>query len=606
MNTISSELNEAQRAAVTAGFEPLLIVAGAGTGKTRTLTERIKHLIAHGTPPERIYAVTFTNKAAKEMASRVHASGRGVAPFIGTFHSLGVRLLRDDAKKLGRTANFVIFDDHDTMQLLRRLLKGNETAKQLKRGPAFFREAISSIKGGLTPETLAEHFTRAEATLVHDVYNAYETALRENNGFDFDDLIEKPVQLFREHPDALQKQRDRLGYLFVDEYQDINAMQRELIRLLVGTHAHLSVVGDDQQTIYSWRGSSVETFLAFEEDWPNARVVLLEENYRSTKTILQAANAVIANNTRQKPKRLFTGNADGDVITVFEALNEDTEAMWIAERVKEIAATPVPKPAQRSTIGILYRTNAQSRAVEQALIMHGVPYVMYGGVQFYERREVKDVVAALRIAVNPQDTLSVERLQKALRKAPFLAAMDVLRTATGRPPTEVIKDFLIAAHYIEYLEKEFLNAPERLENVNELLRFSTEFTETAPFLEQVSLMQSTDRGTARGRTTRAEHPVALMTMHMAKGLEFDTVFIAGVQEGILPHQRSLDTLAELEEERRLFYVAMTRARKKLNISFSDIPSRFLFEIPEDYTKFTSERTAEDALVDDEERYITID
>ncbi len=632
MHIPPSDLNEAQRHAVTAGFEPLLIVAGAGTGKTKTLTERIKYLLGTGTPPEKICAVTFTNKAAKEMASRVFGTGAdrrrfaaGREPFIGTFHSLGVRLLREDASALGRSASFVIFDDHDTMQLLRRILKGNAAAKAAKRGAAFFREEISRIKGGRSLEDVEEEHTRADAAMVRDVYTKYEDALRENNGFDFDDLIEKPVLLFQEHPDILKKHHERIGFLFVDEYQDVNAMQRELIKLLVGSHAHLSVVGDDQQTIYSWRGSDIETFLRFEHDWPKARVVLLEENYRSTKTIIEASNAVIANNTRQKPKRLFTSNADGDPITVFEAFNEDSEAMWIAGEVAKIAAkhantkaaakntpltlgsTRVEGGGSKPSIGIVYRTNAQSRAVEQALIMHGIPYVMFGGVQFYERKEIKDIVAALRLAVNPQDTLSAERLRKALLKAPYVAAAQALQGAGSKPPQEIIKDFLTSSHYIEQLERDFPNAPERMENINELLRFALEFTETAPFLEQVSLMQSTDRGTARGKRSVADgHAVALMTMHMAKGLEFDNVFIAGAQEGIIPHQRSLDTLAELEEERRLFYVAMTRARKQLSISFSDIPSRFLFEIPEDYTLFTSERTETDALVDDEERYITLD
>jgi len=625
-------LNDAQKSAVTAGLEPLLIVAGAGTGKTKTLTERIRHLMETGVPPEKIYAMTFTNKAAKEMASRVLGKGAGRRPggdpFMGTFHSLGARMLREDATLLGRTAGFVIFDDHDTMQLLRKVLKGNETAKEAKRGAAFFRTTTTLIKNGAFADT-EDDYTRAELEMVHDVYDKYEAGLRENNAFDFDDLIAKPVELFHDHPEVLAKHHARIGYLFVDEYQDVNAVQNDLVKALVGNHAHLSVVGDDQQTIYSWRGSNVETFLQFEHDWPNARVILLEENYRSTKTVIEASNAVIANNLRQKPKRLFTNNPQGEPITVFEAYNEDSEAMWIAEQITKVFTVPkgdsddVEKNG--TSVGVLYRTNAQSRAIEQALIMHGIPYVMFGGVQFYERREIKDIVAGLRIAVNPQDSISAERLKKAFRKAPYLEVMAAMRGAgvaeasgqappgkepenKGKTPQELIKLFLVSAHYIEYLEKEFPNAPERMENINELMRFSLEFTEVAPFLEQVSLMQSTDRGTGRSRRTMPAdgRTVALMTMHMAKGLEFDNVFVAGAQEGILPHQRSLVTHAEVEEERRLFYVAMTRARKELSISFSDIPSRFLFEIPEDYQRFTSQRSETDQLVDDEERYITLD
>lgn len=589
-------LNDQQRKAATAPHEPLLIVAGAGTGKTRTLISRIQHLLGSGVPPQHIYAVTFTNKAAREMLERVMNNSRHTAlPWIGTFHSLGARILRKEARLLNRTPDFTIYDEQDTLSLARRILKesGLQTSK---RSPSLVREMMGKIKGeGLSFEELEDMYP-AEAPIAHDLFTAYERALENNNAFDFDDLISKPVHLFKEHPAVLRKYQESIQYLLVDEYQDINLVQYELIRLLVGATGKLSVVGDDQQTIYTWRGSSVETFMRFEHDWPNAQVVLLEENYRSTPIILDAANAVIAHNSNQRPKKLFTQNPSGPLITVAEVRDEDEEGEWIAKRLAMY-------DYQNHPTAILYRTNAQSRAIESALIGYAIPYHLYGGIQFYDRREIKDILAALRIAANPQDSVSAERLKKTFRKATYLALMDALTQAGSLSPAEIIISFIELSHYREYLATEFTNAEEREENIDELARFAQQFPSLSDFLERAALMQSTDApSTQRGIK---EGSVTLMTMHMAKGLEFDRVHIAGATEGVLPHARSLDTLTELEEERRLFYVGMTRARRELSISFYSIPSRFLFEIPEKYTEFLSKRTSAHQLYEDEERYIDV-
>ena len=641
-------MNSAQKAAAEAASGPLLIVAGAGTGKTKTLTSRIMHLIATGTPPDRICAITFTNKAAKEMLTRVnrmraaagrkdfdlrtsgsartnrgHNEGPGRAePLISTFHSLGARILRKECRHLGRTPNFAIFDDHDSFDLVKKAVKSvlpkppkngdddfgaggrrmNAKAKvDKKETPAFFAQKISEIKNR---DGALEEF-RAEKNVVA-VFEKYEEALLRNNAFDFDDLIEKVVALFKKHPDVLKKYQTLFDAIMVDEYQDINPKQCELITLLAEGHRNLSVVGDDEQTIYSWRYANIKTFLNFDKDWKGASVHFLEENYRSTRNIIDAAASVVKNNSFRTPKNLFTNNPAGDRITLFEAWGENEEAEWIAQ---EIAKRRVRgEVATDEDIAILYRTNAQSRAIEQALIRRDIPYKIFGGLKFYERREVKDAIAALRFASNHKDEVARERLEKNLTKRKFAAFQMQLQklhaeelgtlasqkidtaqavsaapqnadTAAGDapniPPLEMMKLFIDTFNYMDYLESNFLNADEREENIAELVAFAAEFQTLPDFLEKLSLLQATDdvnENEKRGKE------VSLMTIHLAKGLEFDTVFIAGAAEGFLPHGRSLSDDASLEEERRLMYVAMTRARKHLAISFFGIPSRFIAEI----------------------------
>ncbi len=648
------DLNPQQKLAVQAPDKPLLIVAGAGTGKTRTLTSRILYLIREkGVPADQIIALTFTNKAAREMAERIkqseksefHANdpkkfnsgvpirqGFRILPFIGTFHSLGAKILRAEARALGRTAGFGIFDDSDSLQIIKKI--GKKTGLFVDRrstapGPIHFSQKISRIKNGVVELHEFESSSRTEDQLVFSVFELYEKELENHNAFDFDDLIEKVVEIFKKQPSVLKKYRTRFRYLLIDEYQDLNNVQYELVRLLAGRGGSVSVVGDDQQSIYAFRGSNFELFLNFERDWPDATVVMLEENYRSTANIIQAASGLIQHNIHQKPKQLWTKNETGSALKIIEAADENKEAAWIAEEVYKLKSLEVEKLNKDDlptyelknlpTIAVLYRTNAQSRVIEQELLERDIPYQIFGGLRFYERREIKDIIAALRYAQNPRDSVSSERLEKSLYKTRFVKFKESLADARAESPPELIDIFLKATGYFELIERNFSNAEDRRENIAELLHFASQFKDLPLFLEHIALLQPADqlakgkRPRAYSKDQRAERhtPQAmcqLMTIHLAKGLEFDTVFVAGCSEGLLPHNRSLRSAAEIEEERRLLYVAMTRARKELSLSFFDIPSRFLGELPPELTTFESlsadGRRFSD--LDNEERYITLD
>lgn len=615
--TSDIKLNKDQRRAVEAPPGPILIIAGAGTGKTKTLTNRVISLIKNGVPPEKICVLTFTNKAAKEILERVANSlsqsvnreafsdqrfAIGKMPFTGTFHSFGARILHEEANLLGRKNNFVIFDSQDSFQLIKkiakkflfRLKRKSEQAEAIK--PAVFQEKITAVKNGMIGLDKLRGSPKLVDNLSAEIFDEYEEGLKENNAFDFDDLIQKVVEVFKKHPITLQKYQCRIEHFLVDEYQDINNVQYEMVKLLASEKRNLSVVGDHNQTIYSWRGSNLEIFLNFENDWENAMMVFLGENYRSTKNIIEAASGLIKNNTI-KPKRLkedslFTNNERGELVNIIEAETEEEEAFRITEEIVNL------KRDDDSRIAILYRLNAQSRALEQALIEHDIPYQIFGGLKFYERLEIKDILAALRSFFNPSDSLSKERLEKNLGKRRTETILDALRSATGQKPAQLIDIFLQSADYFEHIERTLSNPNERKENIAELIVFATGFEEVGQFLERVTLLQATDN--VKKEEKFSSRYVQLMTVHMAKGLEFDTVFVAGVNEGILPHHRSLGEITELEEERRLAYVAMTRAKKKLYLSFYNIPSRFLGEIPPELTIFKGERA-----LNDEERWIDI-
>lgn len=628
MAEITKNLNENQRKAVLAPLKPLLIVAGAGTGKTRTLTSRLTYLILSGVPAFKICALTFTNKAAREMEERVIANskeqiakGKEIGamrfapsdlPLITTFHSLGARILRKEAKNLKRDFNFLIFDNDDSLRLVKRIAK-DKLPKKTEAKPAVIYEKISQIKNGMVKlEELKNSSDINEETAFY-FFPLYEKALEENNAFDFDDLILKIVWLFKNNPVTLRKYQEKFQYVLVDEYQDINNVQYELIKLLAKDGRGLSVVGDDQQTIYSWRGSNIGIFLNFEKDWPEAQVILLDQNYRSTKNIISAASDLIKNNQFQitqfgsdkKEKNLWTENQKGAEITLKEFSGEDEEAEWIAEQVKkQFSITNSQFLKEKESVGILYRTNAQSRPIEQALIERDIPYVIFGGVKFYDRLEIKDVVAAVRFYFNPKDQLSRERLEKNIGKRKFLDFAEGMMGLENLEPAELIGAFLKTTDYFTSLQKNFVNFNERRENIAELVFFASQFKDLGEFLEKVSLVQATDQDVKRETwNVNRENPVNLMTIHLAKGLEFDRVFLAGACEGVLPHHRSLDSLAELEEERRLTYVALTRARKKVSVSFYDLPSRFLSELPQEILDYKS---IDGKSFDDEERYITID
>lgn len=610
------ELNEIQLQAVKHGEGPLLIAAGAGSGKTRTLTSRLIYLLESGVKPENIIAITFTNKAANEMRSRIaratqttqihpndpnlisgHSSQFGSfgSVFIGTFHSLGARILKENTKLAGRAKQFTIFDEDDSLSLIKNILKDLNLSKE-RFNPIAIAVKISRIKNERANSGMRiaqpssdrgrsrdmRKGTCEQGRANHDdiitaIFEKYEDALLKNNAFDFDDLIEKTVRIFQSDRKILEKYQNRWQYILVDEYQDVNTSQYVLIKLLAQKHKNLFVIGDDQQAIYGFRFADFRNFLNFEKDWPDAAVIKLEENYRSTKNIIYAASELIKNNKFQKPKTLWTKNPEGNLIKITAFQNKDEEAWGIAEKISEI----IRGGESLGNIAVLYRTNAQSRAIEQALIRLQIPYEIFGGLKFYARKEIKDIIAGLRYAFNSKDEISVERIRKNFPKSKSgLLLKELPRLADKLPITELINFFLENTDYIEYLEKNFKNPDERRENIRELIDFASSFGNARDFLEQTALMTSLD-GSPRSHS----HGIKLMTIHLAKGLEFNNVFIIGANDGLLPHERSMFSGDELEEERRLMYVAMTRAKQNLHIGFYSLPSRFLGEIPPELVEF---------------------
>ena len=552
---------------------------------------------------------------------------RFMLPFVGTFHSLGARILRKEAHNLGRTQNYTIYDSDDSLQAIKRAMKNLDISVK-DMGPTLFRYLISKIKSDLVePAEVAEG---EKLRLLHAVYDEYEAELARSNAFDFDDLIEKPVRLWQEHSTLLKKYQTAFQYVLVDEFQDVNTAQYEFVRLLAREHKNINVVGDDAQSIYKFRGAEFRHFLNFEKDWPETRVVFLEENYRSTSPILTAANAVIAKNKMQKPKNLWTKKEGGAPVAVVEHEDEVAEAEWMASEIKNLKLK-----IENYSTAVLYRTNAQSRAIEQALIERDIPYQIFGSIRFYERKEVKDMVSCLRYAANPKDAVSLERMEKSFYVKPFRELRAELpQKASELSPYELIAYAIHTTNYFEYLKKNYPNAEERVENLNELMGFAEQYSNLNEFLEKVTLLQSSDNENSRavnqelgirnkelgkvgGKETTIHNsqftvpnPVALMTVHIAKGLEFDKVFVAGCNEGLLPHQMSYKTPEEIEEERRLMYVAMTRAKSELALSFYHIGSRFLYEIPPELIEFSAKnssiRNGKSELIDDEERYISFD
>lgn len=638
MDTILSGLNAKQREAVGAPDGPLLILAGAGSGKTKTLTHRIAYLIRErGVAPGQILAVTFTNKAAGEMRERVaRLLGDGaVAPLVGTFHSVCVRFLRRDIEHIGRAANFTIMDATDQLTVIRRVLKELDLdPKQFS--PQGVRAAISRAKNQLQSAT---DFAAAAGSyyeeIVARIYARYERILQENNSLDFDDLIVFTVRLFTERPDVLARYHEQYRYILVDEYQDTNNMQYRLIALLAARHRNLFIIGDDYQSIYMFRDADITNILTFEKDYPEAQVITLEQNYRSTQNILDAATAVIRKNEHQRHKTLWTEKTGGDAIVYATAVNERGEAGYVAQEILRLHENG---RAFREHV-VLYRTNAQSRAIEESLLRRDIPYRIVGGTKFYERMEIKDLMAYLRLVYNGADRPALERAIDAPSRGigpKTLAAWDVFALAHATDPISAgllladadtgtddltparrrtIADFaaliarmrdlaatkslavLIADLYEASGYKAALMSGEntienesRHENVGELITIAKEFegdalTALAAFLEQTALVADTDA------IDQADDAVHLMTLHSAKGLEFPVVFMIGLEEGLLPHSRSQLAQRELEEERRLMYVGMTRAMERLYLLHAqsrmvfgsvqaNAPSRFLNDVPE--------------------------
>ena len=612
-------LNPQQAAAVRHPGGPLLVLAGAGSGKTRVLTARIAYLIQEqGVAPQRIFAVTFTNKAAGEMRSRV-ATLLGADPkglWIGTFHSLSARLLRREAAALGFGPNFTIYDQDDSESFIKRLLEQRGLSPKANP-PRAIHAVISSAKNHLLlPEELGAQAESPLERAAADIYATLGPALRQANAMDFDDLLLHPLTLFREHPERLAYWQQRFEHVLVDEFQDTNAAQYRLVKLLAAQHTNLCVVGDDDQAIYGWRGADVRHMLSFQQDFPGATLIKLEQNYRSTQVILDAANGVIAENTRRLGKTLFTATPGGEPVTLLAAADERDEAEWLAaELVRRSAEADVPYEG----MAILYRTNAQSRPLEEAFRFRGIPYRLVGAVSFYERREVKDVLAYLRLIANPADDEAFVRIVNVPRRGIGDASLSqLLRTATqwGRPlletaraaeriadlrpnvreafqalarlidelrarvadadPATALEQVIAAVGYGPYLADEGPEGIERLENVQELIAGAAAWAETAVdegdeggatssierYLTQAALVTSADQGT--GDPTG----VTLMTVHMAKGLEWPVVTLAGLEDGLFPLARAAAEPGGLAEERRLCYVGLTRAREKLYLSWA--------------------------------------
>jgi len=650
------QLNPAQREAVAATDGPVLVVAGAGSGKTRVLTYRIAHLIRDlDVSPYAILAITFTNKAADEMKERVERLVGGVARgmWVSTFHSACVRILRRDAAILGYRNTFSIYDDTDSRRLITYCVRDLDLDPK-RFPPKGIKAAISNAKNELCDfESFAQQGSGPYHEKVADVYRLYQQRLLEASAMDFDDLLMVTVELLGAFPKVLEHYQDRFRYILVDEYQDTNHAQYRLVQLLGAKHRNVCVVGDSDQSIYAFRGADVRNILEFERDYEDTRMILLDRNYRSTQTILDAANAVIANNRGRKPKHLWTDLGTGDPVTVYRAQDEHDEAAFIAEQLGALEDSG----KHLSDAAVFYRTHAQSRVLEEVLVRYGVPYQVIGGPKFYDRREVKDVMAYLRAIVNPTDEVAMKRIVNvpkrgigttslghverfaegndlafgaALERADeigqlgaravnqikeFTELMTTLRSRAASGPRAALQAILDDTGYLAQLEADgSLESLSRAENLKELLSVASEFEENGPmsdlgderwdeldgmrrlelFLEATALVSDTDDLGESGAVT-------LMTLHNAKGLEYPVVFIAGMEEGVFPHMRSLGDPDQLEEERRLAYVGITRAEEHLFLTHAttrnlfgatnyNSPSRFLGEIPEELQREADKRT----------------
>jgi DNA helicase-2/ATP-dependent DNA helicase PcrA len=644
-----ANLNEQQQAAVKTTEGPLLIMAGAGSGKTRVLTHRIAYLMAEKrVAPWNILAITFTNKAAREMKERVQALLGGAAEeiWISTFHSMCVRILRRDIDRIGIDRNFSILDTTDQLSVLKNILK-EKNIDPKKFDPRAILGTISNAKNELlTPEKFAKKANSYYEKIVSDVYEEYQKRLLRNHALDFDDLIMTTIQLFERVPEVLEYYQYKFQYIHIDEYQDTNRAQYVLVKMLASRFQNICVVGDADQSIYRWRGADIENILSFEKDYPNAKVILLEQNYRSTKRILQAANEVIENNVNRKPKKLWTENPEGQKIVYYEAMNEADEAQFVAGKIKEYVDSG---KRRYSDFAILYRTNAQSRVMEEVLLKSNIPYQIVGGLKFYDRKEIKDILAYLRVIANPNDDISLLRIINVPKRGIGASSIDKIVSyasenglsvfeALGElehiglsariaasliefrrqleqwaqlqdyvSVTELVEEVLDKSGYREMLKAEkTLEAQSRLENIDEFLSVTKHFENVSEdksliaFLTDLALISDIDQ--LNDTNGEDQDAVVLMTLHSAKGLEFPVVFLIGMEEGIFPHGRSLDDEDEMEEERRLAYVGITRAEEELFLTSAQMRtlfghtsinpvSRFIREIPEELVERVNKRTA---------------
>lgn len=611
-------LNDYQKEAVLHKEGPLLILAGAGSGKTRVLTTKIAYLIKeYDVDARNILAITFTNKAAKEMKTRIEELIGKTSIQASTFHSFGVKILKENCEKLGYKSNFIILDSDDSLTLVKKILKDfNLDPKRFS--PYMIRNKISSNKNELImPDDYKKFVYNEEDDVVYKVYKKYQEILKQNNSLDFDDLLILPIALFKKNPDVLAYYQDRYRYIFIDEYQDTNYAQYLLTKMISAKYHNICVVGDNDQSIYAFRGANYKNILNFEKDYPDCKVVMLEQNYRSTKTILNAANSVIKNNKERKDKNLWSLKESNEKITYYKAADETDEVHYILKKVKELVASGV----SYQDMAILYRTNAQSRVFEQELLKQNIPYRIIGSFYFYSRKEIKDLLAYMRLVYNPDDDLSLLRvintpkrgignktlrsleeeaslyhtsLFQAINSGKELAFKELILTLQQdlekMSLTEFVDNILEKTGMRRALKEEkTLEADIRLEYLEEFKSVTKMFESRvgeislADFLLEISLVADSEE------YKDDPNRLTLMTVHAVKGLEFSYVFLAGLEEGIFPHRNSMDTLAELEEERRLMYVAITRAKDKLFITSAKkrmlfgqeniaIPSRFIKEI----------------------------
>lgn len=623
MNVILGGLNPAQQEAVETLAGPILILAGAGSGKTKVLTHRIANLIAHGTRPDQILAVTFTNKAAKEMRVRLwhlldHAPEteppRSFMPYMGTFHGICVRILRVEYAAAGIDRNFTIYDSDDQLALIRRIMRTLKLSGDKSFTPKMAHALISGWQtAGYTPADAQREAFYPNQKQAAEVFAHYDSEKQAAAALDFDDLLIKTANLFRDHPAVRRKWQERFRHILIDEYQDTNAVQYRLIKYLVNAERNICVVGDDWQSIYSWRGADFTNILNFERDFPGAKVIKLEQNYRSTGNILAASQKIINQNKIRTDKQLFTESGKGSPITVEGLMDENGEANYVARQILKLHLSH-----EFSDFAVLYRTNAQSYAFEKAFMSFKIPYKIIGGVRFYDRKAVKDVLALLRLLINPRDRVSLERIAKNLLAGVGQASLDklfqyldqhpdanldaTLAVLTGKaktsiarvanfiettdlentPPAEVIEQAVRYFDFATLVHSDTPDGAERMQNLEVLASNASAYDTLDEFLADAALVSSADE--ASGKNT-----VSLMTLHAAKGLEFPVVFIVGLEEGLFPSSRATESEEELEEERRLAYVGMTRAMQDLFLTFAasryafggrsyNTPSQFLLEL----------------------------
>ncbi len=593
------DLNPEQQQAVLATDGPTIILAGAGSGKTRVLTYKVLFLmIEKKVEPESILMITFTNKASNEMKERMNKMLKSYQssvssyqsptgkPWIATFHSMCAKIMRIEGKHLGFSSRYAIYDSQDQLDVLKTAMaKLDLSIRDFK--PASVLATISQAKNELiTPSEYLNYARGYFQEAVSRIYPAYQTILKENDALDFDDLILYTIKLFQENETILKKYQNRFEYVLVDEYQDTNRAQYMLTRMLSGRWKNICVVGDFSQSIYSWRGADYRNLMKFKDDFPNTQTFSLSQNYRSTQRILDGASAVISRNTSHPVLKLWTENPEGAEIEIFEAQSEQDEADYIIQTIV------LGEIKNLSDVAVLYRTNAQSRVIEEAFLHHGIPYVLIGGTRFYARKEVRDVLSYLRVQCNPKDMVSYKRLEKLGkgRLAKFLEYQSVLSEIEDLNTIDILDGIIKVTGYLDLYDEKVEEDRMRLENIKELRSVAINFPDLTDFLENVSLVEQ-EYNSEKQADGEKKNAITLMTLHAAKGLEFPTIFMIGMEEGLFPHTRSLMDRSELEEERRLCYVGMTRAKEKLHLTYarrrlffgqrtSNTVSRFVLELPE--------------------------